>query len=85
MLDRERAIAQNRRGRGAARMLFDMVAPEAYYKRPIALRHPVFLRGPPARLQLQHPVKKGLAVKYRSAPRGDLCARIDPHESSGSP
>jgi gamma-glutamyl hercynylcysteine S-oxide synthase len=46
MLDRERAIAWYRRNRERTRMLFDMVAPETYYKRPIALRHPiVFYEG----------------------------------------
>jgi len=61
MLDRERAIAWYRRNRERTRTLFDMVAPETYYKRPIALRHPiVFYEGHLPAFSFNTLVKKGL-------------------------
>jgi ergothioneine biosynthesis protein EgtB len=45
-VDRDAAIAWYRRNRLRSEALFDLIAPEAYYSRPIALRNPiVFYEG----------------------------------------
>jgi len=45
-LDRSALLDWYRRNRQRSRQLFDLVRPEAYYSRPIALRHPiVFYEG----------------------------------------
>jgi iron(II)-dependent oxidoreductase len=86
MLDRERAIAWYRRNRERTRMLFDMVAPETYYKRPIALRHPiVFYEGHLPAFSFNTLVKKGLGGPSIDARLEAIFARgIDPHENSAS-
>jgi len=85
MLDRERAIAWYRRNRERTRTLFDMVATETYYKRPIALRHPiVFYEGHLPAFSFNTLVKKGLGGPSLDARLEAIFARgIDPHESSG--
>jgi iron(II)-dependent oxidoreductase len=96
MLDRERVIAWYRRNRERTRMLFDLVAPGgagdsggdgAYYKRPIALRHPiVFYEGHMPAFSFNTLVKKGLGGPSIDPRLEALFARgIDPHESSTSP
>ena len=48
--------------RERSRMLFDLLADDAYYSQPIALRHPiVFYEGHLARVQLQHGGEEGPA------------------------
>jgi iron(II)-dependent oxidoreductase len=45
-LDRAQLTSWYLRNRARSRSLFDFVAPDAYYTRPIALRHPiVFYEG----------------------------------------
>jgi iron(II)-dependent oxidoreductase len=87
MLDRERAIAWYRRNRERTRMLFDLVASKetgAYYKQPIALRHPiVFYEGHMPAFSFNTLVKKGLGGPSIDARLEAIFARgIDPHESS---
>src|SRR2546423_7742164 len=86
MLDRERVIAWYRRNRERTRMLFDMVAPETYYKRPIALRHPiVFYEGHLPAFSFNTLVKKGLGGPSIDARLEAIFARgNNPHESSDS-
>jgi iron(II)-dependent oxidoreductase len=40
-LDREEMLRWYRRNRARSRVLFDLLADEAYYSQPIALRHPI--------------------------------------------
>ena len=86
MLDRERAIAWYRRNRERTRTLFDMVAPDTYYKRPIALRHPiVFYEGHLPAFSFNTLVKKGLGGPSIDPRLEAIFARgIDPHENSAS-
>ena len=45
-IDTRRAVEQYRRNRARTETLFDLIAPDAYYTRPIALRNPmVFYEG----------------------------------------
>ena len=45
-VDRATFVSWYRRNRERSRMLFDLLADEAYYSQPIALRHPiVFYEG----------------------------------------
>jgi ergothioneine biosynthesis protein EgtB len=63
--------------------LFDLVAPEAYYDRPITLRHPiVFYEGHLPAFSFNTLVKRGLGRPSIDARLERLFARgIDPHES----
>jgi ergothioneine biosynthesis protein EgtB len=65
-------------------MLFDMLAEEAYYSRPIALRHPiVFYEGHLPGFSFNTLVKKGLGLPSIDTRLETLFARgIDPHESA---
>src|SRR3954462_4970263 len=86
MLDREAAIAWYRRNRERTRMLFDLVVPEeTYYKRPIALRHPiVFYEGHLPAFSFNTLVKKGLGGSSIDPRLESIFARgIDPHEAAG--
>src|SRR5438132_8593871 len=100
MLDREAVIAWYRRNRERTRTLFDLVAPGgpggaggpggvvgdgAYYKRPIALRHPiVFYEGHLPAFSFNTLVKKGLGGASIDPRLEALFARgIDPHETAG--
>src|SRR5436190_20396580 len=93
MVDREAVITWYRRNRERTRTLFDLVAPGgpggvvgngAYYKRPIALRHPiVFYEGHLPAFSFNTLVKKGLGGQSIDPRLEALFARgIDPHESS---
>jgi iron(II)-dependent oxidoreductase len=90
MLDREAVIAWYRSNRERSRMLFNLVAgggtdgDGAYYKRPIALRHPiVFYEGHLPAFSFNTLVKKGLGGQSIDPRLEALFARgIDPHESS---
>jgi len=73
------------RNRARSKMLFDVVSDEAYYSRPIALRHPiVFYEGHLPAFSFNTLVKRGLARPSIDPSLEALFARgIDPHESSG--
>jgi gamma-glutamyl hercynylcysteine S-oxide synthase len=82
-LDREHLASWYRENRVRSRALFDMVAPEAYYQRPITLRHPiVFYEGHLPAFSFNTLVKRGLGRPSIDATLEQLFARgIDPHES----
>ena len=86
MLDREAAIAWYRRNRERTRMLFDLVAEDTYYQRPIALRHPiVFYEGHLPAFSFNTLVKKGLGGPSIDPRLEAIFARgIDPHESTAA-
>ena len=82
--DRSAAAAWYRRNRERSRALFDLLAEEAYYSQPIALRHPiVFYEGHLPGFSFNTLVKKGLGRPGIDARLEALFVRgIDPHESS---
>src|ERR1022692_1947184 len=82
-LDRSALVSQYRRNRERSRALFDLLAPEAYYSQPIALRHPiVFYEGHLPGFSFNTLVKKGLERPSIDARLEALFARgIDPDES----
>jgi len=73
------------RNRARSKMLFGLVSDEAYYSRPIALRHPiVFYEGHLPAFSFNTVVKRGLVGQSIDAALETLFARgIDPHESAG--
>ena len=75
------------RNRARSKALFDLVSEEAYYTRPIALRHPiVFYEGHLPAFSFNTLVKRGLGRPSIDLHLETLFARgIDPHESEGSP
>ena len=83
--DREAAAAWYRRNRARSRQLFDLLAGDAYYSRPISLRHPiVFYEGHLPGFSFNTLVKKGLERPSIDPRLETLFARgIDPHEKSG--
>src|ERR1035437_6873574 len=83
VLDRERALAWYRLNRERSRGLFDLLADEAYYSRPIALRHPiVFYEGHLPAFSFNTLVKKGLGRPSIDPALETLFARgIDPDET----
>ena len=85
MLDRSAALASYRRNRERTRALFDLLTDEAYYSRPIALRHPlVFYEGHLPAFSFNTLVRKGLKGPSIDPALETLFARgIDPHETSG--
>src|SRR3954471_19654834 len=88
MLDRVQAIAWYRRNRARTRALFDLVsgqgADDAYYERPIALRHPiVFYEGHLPAFSFNTLVKKALGGASIDPRLEAIFARgIDPHETA---
>ena len=74
------------RNRARSKALFDLVSEEAYYSRPIALRHPiVFYEGHLPAFSFNTLVKRGLGRPSIDAGLETLFARgIDPHESEGN-
>ena len=80
-----RSIAWYRRNRARSRALFDLVTEDAYYSRPIALRHPiVFYEGHLPAFSFNTLVKKGARRPGIDARLETLFARgIDPHEIGG--
>src|SRR6202050_210759 len=84
-LERHLLIDWYQRNRVRSKMLFDMVAEEAYYSRPIDLRHPiVFYEGHLPAFSFNTLVKRGLGRPSIDAGLEALFARgIDPHEASG--
>ena len=79
--DRSAAADWYRRNRARSRALFDLLAEEAYYSQPIALRHPiVFYEGHLPGFSFNALVKKGLGRPSIDANLEALFARgIDPH------
>src|SRR3954470_8238473 len=82
--DRGSAAAWYRKNRARSRALFDLIAPEAYYEQPIALRHPiVFYEGHLPAFSFNTLVKKALGRPSIDARLETIFARgIDPHESA---
>jgi len=86
VIDRQQLAERYRSNRARSRALFDMLADEAYYSRPIALRHPiVFYEGHLPGFSFNTLVKRGLGLPGIDARLEALFARgIDPHESHAS-
>src|SRR3954465_2607408 len=84
VFDRGSAAAWYRKNRARSRALFDLIAPDAYYEQPIALRHPiVFYEGHLPGFSFNVLVKKALGRPSIDARLETLFARgIDPHEAS---
>jgi gamma-glutamyl hercynylcysteine S-oxide synthase len=85
-LNREALTGWYRRNRERSRQLFDIVRPEAYYSRPISLRHPiVFYEGHLPAFSLNTLVKKGLARPGVDERLERLFARgIDPEDEAAA-
>jgi ergothioneine biosynthesis protein EgtB len=81
-VDRAAALAWYRRNRERSQTLFDLLSPEAYYSRPIALRHPiVFYEGHLAAFAVNTIVKKALGRPGIDERLETLFARgIDPED-----
>ncbi len=81
--DRLAAAAWYRRNRDRSRALFDLLAEEAYYSRPIGLRHAIlFYEGHLPGFSFNTLVKKGLNRPSIDTRLETLFARgIDPHET----
>src|SRR4051794_33379953 len=81
-VDRPAVAAWYRRNRARSRSLFDLLDLDAYYSRPIALRHPiVFYEGHLPGFSFNTLVKKGLGRPSIDPRLEALFARgIDPHE-----
>src|SRR6185436_11378307 len=75
-----------RRNRRRSRQLFDVVRPDAYYSRPISLRHPiVFYEGHLPAFSFNTLVRRGLGKPSIDTDLEQLFARgIDPHESQSA-
>jgi len=84
-LDRPPLIDWYRRNRARSRALFDLVDDEAYYTKPIALRHPiVFYEGHLPAFSFNTLVKKALGGASIAVSFGPAVSRgIDPHETAG--
>ena len=82
-IDREAFIERFARTRARSRALFDLLAPEAYYSQPIALRHPiVFYEGHLAAFNLNTVVKRALGLGGVDPALERLFARgIDPDDA----
>ncbi|HEX7778550.1 MAG TPA: SUMF1/EgtB/PvdO family nonheme iron enzyme [Vicinamibacterales bacterium] len=82
--NRQQLVDWYSRNRRRSRALFDLVSDEAYYTRPIALRHPlVFYEGHLPGFSFNTLVKRGLGQPGIDARLETLFARgIDPHESA---
>jgi gamma-glutamyl hercynylcysteine S-oxide synthase len=83
LLARDELIAWYRRNRERSAQLFDLLGDDAYYSRPIALRHPiVFYEGHLPAFSFNTLVKRGLGRPSIDPALETLFARgIDPHES----
>ena len=84
-IDRAALVAWYGRNRARSRQLFDLLTPEAYYDRPIALRHPiVFYEGHLPAFSFNTLVKRALDGTSIDERLERLFARgIDPSESDG--
>ena len=85
-LNREALADRYRQNRQRSRQLFDLVSPEAYYARPISLRHPiVFYEGHLPAFSLNTLVKKGLGRGGVDERLERLFARgIDPEDEASA-
>jgi ergothioneine biosynthesis protein EgtB len=85
-LNREALANWYRRNRQRSRELFDLVRPDAYYSRPISLRHPiVFYEGHLPAFSLNTLVKKGLGGRGVDERLERLFARgIDPEDEASA-
>ena len=85
-LDKNALLTWYRRNRVRSRQLFDLLTEDAYYSRPIALRHPiVFYEGHLPAFSFNTLVKKGLGRPSIDPALELLFARgIDPHESTAA-
>jgi len=83
--DRRAALDWYCRNRARSRALFDLLLDDAYYSRPIELRHPiVFYEGHLPAFSFNTLVKKGLGLASIDPDLEALFARgIDPAESAG--
>jgi gamma-glutamyl hercynylcysteine S-oxide synthase len=92
MLPRDAALAWYLRNRARSRAMFDLIHADAdgggaYYKKPIALRHPiVFYEGHLPAFSFNTLIKRALGGPAIDARLETIFARgIDPHESSSAP
>ena len=85
-VNREVLVDWYRRNRQRSRQLFDIVRPEAYYSRPISLRHPiVFYEGHLPAFSVNTLVKKGLGRPGVDERLERLFARgIDPEDETSA-
>lgn len=85
-IDRRLLLDWYVRNRRRSSEIFDLLAGEAYYSRPIALRHPiVFYEGHLPAFSFNTLVKRGLGRPSIDPKLEQLFARgIDPHESQGA-
>ena len=85
-LDRDALCDWYRRNRRRSRQLFDIVQPQAYYSRPISLRHPiVFYEGHLPAFSLNTLVKKALGRPGVDEGLERLFARgIDPEDEASA-
>jgi hypothetical protein len=85
-MDRSTLIEWYRRNRQRSAALFDLVSDEAYYARPISLRHPlVFYEGHLPGFSFNTLVKRGLGLPSIDSRLETLFARgIDPAENQDS-
>ena len=85
-LERPALVAWYQRNRARSRALFDLLAGEAYYSQPIALRHPiVFYEGHLPGFSFNTLVKQGLGGPSIDPRLEALFARgIDPDEAGGA-
>src|SRR5579885_2930788 len=83
-IDRSAIVSWYRRNRDRSRALFDLLAADAYYDRPIGQRHPiVFYDGHLPAFSFNTLVKKALGQPSVDARLERLFARgIDPEETS---
>src|SRR3954463_3875960 len=85
-LDRAAFVSWYRRNRSRSRAIFDLLADQAYYSQPIALRHPiVFYEGHLPGFSFNTLVKKGLGGPSIDERLERLFARgIDPDDNAGA-
>ena len=85
-VDRTVLAERYRRNRQRSRQLFDLVHPDAYYSRPISLRHPiVFYEGHLPAFSVNTLVKKGLGRPGVDEGLERLFARgIDPEDETAA-
>lgn len=85
-IDPARLVSWYRRNRERSRAIFDCLADEAYYLRPIDLRHPiVFYEGHLPAFSFNTLVKRGFGGRSVEPAYETLFARgIDPHEEDRS-
>ena len=86
VVDRRQVVQAYRDNRARTRALFEMLAPDAYYERPIPLRHPVvFYDGHVPAFAVNAFLKKGLGQSGVDAELEVLFARgIDPADDAAA-